>query len=259
MDLPSILESLLVASEAPLSSSELARLVRARAAEFSEDSITENPENAPASDSPEQVLDLEALAQTTEEEIVTALTSLNGTYEKSGRSFVAAERAKGWKIYTKADYAGFVKLLFPGRKPERLSPPAMETLAIIAYRQPVTKSALEAVRGVSCDGMLQKLLDRELIKISGRADLPGRPLLYATTELFLEHFGITDIEELPNIELPDGTEEDESCENRADKTPTEDAETQLVLSAVEKPAEEVPSEKNDSEEPSAEAPSGEEE
>ncbi|MFT6594195.1 MAG: hypothetical protein ACJAT3_000156, partial [Akkermansiaceae bacterium] len=84
-------------------------------------------------------------------------------------------------------------------------------------------------------------------------------------ELFLEHFGITDIEELPNIgelrkvELPDGTEEDESCENRADKTPTEDAETQLVLSAVEKPAEEVPSEKNDSEEPSAEAPSGEEE
>ena len=74
----------------------------------------------------------------------------------------------------------------------------METLAIIAYRQPVTKSALEAVRGVSCDGMLQ-LLDRELIIISGRADLPGRPLLYATTELFLEHFGITEIDELPNI------------------------------------------------------------
>jgi segregation and condensation protein B len=113
--------------------------------------------------------------------------------------------------------------------------------------------------------MLQKLLDRELIKISGRADLPGRPLLYATTELFLEHFGITDIEELPNIgelrkvELPDGTEEDESCENRADKTPTEDAETQLVLSAVEKPAEEVPSEENASEEPSVKASSGEEE
>ena len=76
---------------------------------------------------------------------------------------VVAERSKGWKIYTRSDYAGFVKLLFPGRKPERLSPPAMETLAIIAYRQPVTKSALEAVRGVSCDGMLQKLLDRELM------------------------------------------------------------------------------------------------
>jgi segregation and condensation protein B len=121
----------------------------------------------------------------------------------------------------------------------------METLAIIAYRQPVTKSALEAVRGVSCDGMLQKLLDRELVKISGRADLPGRPLLYATTELFLEHFGITDIEELPNIgelrkvELPDGTEEDGDEEKQEQTTSTEEAETQLALSAVEKPAEEA--------------------
>ena len=178
MDLPSILESLLVASESPLPSPELARLVRARAAEFSEDSITENPENAPAPDSPERVLDLEALAETSENEIKDALVELNKIYETSGRSFVVAERSKGWKIYTRADYAGFVKLLFPGRKPERLSPPAMETLAIIAYRQPVTKSALEAVRGVSCDGMLQKLLDRELIKISGRADLPrgARPV-----------------------------------------------------------------------------------
>ncbi len=239
MDLPSILESLLVASESPLPSSELARLVRARATEFSEDSITENPENAPSPDSPERALDLDALTETIEDEINAALSELNQIYEKSGRSFIVAERAKGWKIYTRPDYAGFVKLLFPSRKPERLSPPAMETLAIIAYRQPVTKSALEAVRGVSCDGMLQKLLDRELVKITGRADLPGRPLLYATTELFLEHFGITDIEELPNIgelrkvELPDGTEDDEKSEQ---PTTTEEAETQLALSAIEKPA-----------------------
>lgn len=245
MDLPSILESLLVASESPLPSSELARLVRARAAEFSEDSITENPENAPAADSPERVLDLEALAEAGENEIKDALIELNKIYETNGRSFEVAERSKGWKIYTRADYAGFVKLLFPGRKPERLSPPAMETLAIIAYRQPVTKSALEAVRGVSCDGMLQKLLDRELVKISGRADLPGRPLLYATTELFLEHFGITDIEELPNIgelrkvELPDGTQEDGDDEKQEPPTSTEEAETQLALSAVEKPAAEA--------------------
>ncbi|MDF1710930.1 MAG: SMC-Scp complex subunit ScpB [Akkermansiaceae bacterium] len=263
MDLPSILESLLVASESPLPSPELARLVRARAAEFSEDSITENPENAPAPDSPERVLDLNALAEIGEDEVKAALAELNEIYEKSGRSFVVAERSKGWKIYTRADFAGFVKLLFPGRKPERLSPPAMETLAIIAYRQPVTKSALEAVRGVSCDGMLQKLLDRELVKISGRADLPGRPLLYATTELFLEHFGITDIEDLPNIgelrkvELPDGTEDEE--DKKQETTSAEDAETQLALSAVEKPsnktaepsqgeAEEPPSEDSDSSE-----------
>ncbi len=248
MDLSSIIESLLIASETPLPSSEIARLIRARAAEFAEDSITENPENAPSADSPERALDLDALATITEQEITTALDELNKTYESSNRSFIIAQRAKGWKIFTKADYAGFVRLLFPGRKPERLSPPAMETLAIIAYRQPVTKSALEAVRGVSCDGMLQKLLDRELVKIDGRADLPGRPLLYATTELFLEHFGISDIEELPNIgelrkvELPDGTEEDEPKPEDGEEAPipnatTQEVETQLALSAIEKPTE----------------------
>lgn len=235
MDLPTIIESLLIASESPLPASELARLVRARASEFTEDSITEQGANPPTAESPENELDLEALTAITDEEIIGALGQLNETYEKSGRSFIVTERAKGWKIHTRPDYAGFVKLLFPGRAPERLSPPAMETLAIIAYRQPVTKSALEAVRGVSCDGMLQKLLDRELIIISGRADLPGRPLLYATTELFLEHFGITEIDELPNIgelrkvELPDGTEDEEK-----DKPSPEEAEKQLALSAVEK-------------------------
>lgn len=241
MDLPTIIESLLIASESPLPASELARLVRARASEFTEDSITEQGANPPTAESPENELDLEALTAITDEEIIGALGQLNETYEKSGRSFIVTERAKGWKIHTRPDYAGFVKLLFPGRAPERLSPPAMETLAIIAYRQPVTKSALEAVRGVSCDGMLQKLLDRELIIISGRADLPGRPLLYATTELFLEHFGITEIDELPNIgelrkvELPDGTEDEEK-----NKPSPEEAEKQLALSAVEKSKKENP-------------------
>lgn len=233
MDLSTILESLLIASEAPLPSSELARLVRARAAELSDDSITENPELQAIPDSPESKLDFTTLAKTTEQEVLAAMTELNRSYTTSGRSFLAAERSKGWKIYTLPDYAGFARHLFPSRKPERLSGPAMETLAVIAYRQPVTKSAIEAVRGVSCDGMLQKLLDRELVKIAGRADLPGRPLLYSTSDLFLEHFGITDIEDLPNIgelrqvELPDGTEEDEQ--------PIEDPEKQLALSAIETP------------------------
>jgi segregation and condensation protein B len=259
MDISSILESLLVASEAPLPSSELARLIRARAAELSDDSITENPELRAAPNSPESELDIPLLTKTSENEIDTAIGELNHSYELTGRSFIIAERAKGWKIYTLAEYSGFVRHLFPGRKPERLSAPAMETLAVIAYRQPVTKSAIEAVRGVSCDGMLQRLLDRELVKINGRADLPGRPLLYATTELFLEHFGITNIEDLPNIgelrqiKLPDGTEKEE-------KEETIDAEKQLALSAVESPP---ASEK--SEEPSSNSedfanpePSGEE-
>ncbi|RYD65003.1 MAG: SMC-Scp complex subunit ScpB, partial [Verrucomicrobiaceae bacterium] len=90
---------------------------------------------------------------------------------------------------------------------------AMETLAIIAYRQPITKAAIEAVRGVACDGMLQKLLDRELVRIGGRAELPGRPLLYETTEMFYEHFGIRSIDDLPNaqelrrVKLPEAPSE----------------------------------------------------
>ena len=103
----------------------------------------------------------------------------------------------------------------------------METLAIIAYRQPITKGAIEAVRGVACDGMLQKLLDRELVRIGGRAELPGRPLLYETTELFYEHFGIRSIDDLPNatelrrVKLPEAPAESPA------------AESQLALSATE--------------------------
>ncbi len=251
MDLASILESLLVASESPLPSAELARLVRARATEFTDDAITEESEEKPTPEGPEAQLDMVALAVTTDEEVDAAIATLNETYEKSGRAFLIAQRSKGWKLYTRPEFGGFVGQLFPGRKPERLSAPAMETLAITAYRQPITKSALEAVRGVSCDGMLQKLLDRELVRIEGRADLPGRPLLYATTDLFLEHFGIADIEELPNIgelrkvELPTGEEEETPSEGQATAA---DAEKQLALSAVEKPAETS----EDAPEPSAE-------
>jgi segregation and condensation protein B len=105
----------------------------------------------------------------------------------------------------------------------------METLAIVAYRQPITKAAIEAVRGVSCDGMIQKLLDRDLVRISGRADLPGRPLLYQTTDLFFEHFGINNIDDLPNaselrrVKLPEANDSIALAE---------DGEKQLALSAI---------------------------
>jgi segregation and condensation protein B len=89
--------------------------------------------------------------------------------------------------------------LFPAPKPARLSSPALETLAIIAYRQPITRADVEAVRGVTIDGVLQTLMERGLVKISGRAEIPGRPLLYETTEFFLDHFGLRNLEELPNV------------------------------------------------------------
>ena len=195
MELSLIVEALLIASSEPLSAEELARLVRARVAEAEDVHQRESDDGGEPAPLPDW---LTALATVGSAEIQIAIQQLNTVYTQSSRSFSLMERGKGWKFYTTAQYGDFVRQLFPGRKPERLSGPAMETLAIVAYRQPITKAAIEAVRGVSCDGMLQKLLDRDLVRIGGRADLPGRPLLYETTDLFYEHFGIRSIDDLPN-------------------------------------------------------------
>lgn len=226
MELSSIVEALVTSSDEPLSSEEIARLVRARVAE-AEDILARKTEEGETS---EPLPDwMTALAELAEEQVNAAIADLNKAYDETSRAFSLREGAKGWRIFTRVEYGEFVKQLFPGRKPERLSAPAMETLAIIAYRQPITKAAIEAVRGVSCDGMLQKLLDRELVRIGGRADLPGRPLLYETTGLFYEHFGIRSIDDLPNagelrkVKLPEPKEESSNL-------PPEE---QLALSATQ--------------------------
>jgi len=195
MQLSAIVEALLVASQDPLAAEEIARLVRARVAEADDVRLRETEEGKSPAALPDWLM---ALAATSSEEVVKALAELNAHYAEQQRSFTLLERPKGWKLYTRIEFGDFVRQLFPGRKPERMSGPAMETLAIIAYRQPITKAAIEAVRGVACDGMIQKLLDRDLIRIGGRAELPGRPLLYETTDLFFEHFGIRTIDDLPN-------------------------------------------------------------
>ena len=227
MQLSAIVEALLLASQNPLTSDEIARLVRARVAEAEDVKARETEEGKATADLPEWLTDL---ATTSSDHISQAIAAINQTYQETGRAFTVLERPKGWKLYTKVEYGDFVRQLFPGRKPERMSGPAMETLAIIAYRQPITKAAIEAVRGVACDGMIQKLLDRDLIRIGGRAELPGRPLLYETTDLFFEHFGIRSIDDLPNaselrkVKLPEP-------EDAAAK-PAADTEQQLALSAT---------------------------
>lgn len=229
MQISSIVESLLIASQTPLASEEIARLVRARVAEAEDVRHREIEEGKELPALPEWLL---ALAATTPEIIAGAIQELNQSYEESQRAFTILERTNGWKLYTRLEYGDFVRQLFPGRKPERMSGPAMETLAIIAYRQPITKAAIEAVRGVACDGMIQKLLDRDLIRIGGRAELPGRPLLYETTDLFFEHFGIRSIDDLPNaselrkVKLPEPEE----------AKPAVDAEQQLAFSTIAEPA-----------------------
>jgi segregation and condensation protein B len=229
MQLSAIVEALLIASQNPLTAEEIARLVRARVAEADDIRTRETEDGKDAPALPDW---LAALAATSSEHVTDAIPQLNHSYQENHRSFTILERPKGWKLYTRVEYGDFVRQLFPGRKPERMSGPAMETLAIIAYRQPITKAAIEAVRGVACDGMIQKLLDRDLIRITGRAMLPGRPLLYETTDLFFEHFGIRSIDDLPNatelrkVKLPDP-----EASQLAD-----DSEQQLALSAVGSPA-----------------------
>ncbi|PYJ94632.1 MAG: SMC-Scp complex subunit ScpB [Verrucomicrobia bacterium] len=140
------------------------------------------------------------LARVSEAEIAAALEQLKMEYVQQQRAFQLIEKADGWQLASDPAFAKWVRQLFPVPKPARLSAPALETLAIIAYRQPITRADVEAVRGVNIDGVLQTLMERGLVKIAGRAEVPGRPLLYETTHFFLDHFGLRSLDELPNVE-----------------------------------------------------------
>jgi segregation and condensation protein B len=178
MTLPNIVEALLFSAQRPLATAEITEAVREGGAEH----------------------DPNQFAKVREAEVAAALQQLKIEYVEQQRAFQLVEKAEGWQLVTAPVYATWVGQLFPGPKPARLSAPALETLAIIAYRQPITRADVEAVRGVTIDGVLQTLMERGLVKISGRAEIPGRPLLYETTQFFLEHFGLRDLDELPNAE-----------------------------------------------------------
>jgi segregation and condensation protein B len=180
MTLPHVLEALLFSAQKPLTAAEL-RAALTSAGET--DDLVPNE-----------------FARVKEAEIAVALEQLKVEYTLAPPGFQLVEKADGWQLVSHPDCARWVRQLFPGPKPARLSPPALETLAIIAYRQPITRADVEAVRGVTIEGVLQNLMERGLVKISGRAELPGRPLLYETTQFFLEHFGLRDLNELPNAE-----------------------------------------------------------
>lgn len=126
-----------------------------------------------------------------------AMEEISAELEESGAVYSLLQSSSGFKFAISKDYAEWVRLLRNDPRPQRLSRAALETLAIIAYRQPVTRAEIEAIRGVNADGAIGRLTEKELIYISGRADLPGRPLQYATTQNFLDYAGISSLEELP--------------------------------------------------------------
>lgn len=130
-------------------------------------------------------------------DIIRCLSTLQEEY-RDGRGFYLAEVAEGYQFRTRPRYATYLQKLYKIKAP-KFSQPALETLAIIAYRQPITRAEIEALRGVDAGGVVKTLLDKKLIKIVGKKDVPGRPLIYGTSKEFLEAFGLKDLKSLPTL------------------------------------------------------------
>lgn len=177
MELKFILEAVLFAAQKPMSPREL-REVLAAAVEHAEEA--------------------KAFKKVKEEQVLQLLDELEKEYLQMVRSYRLMCVAGSWQFVSLPEYAPWLKALVGEKaRPPRLSQPGLETLAIIAYRQPLTRSEIEQIRGVSVDGVMQTLLERGLIEAVGRAEVVGRPMTYGTTPLFLEYFGLRSLEDLP--------------------------------------------------------------
>lgn len=128
-----------------------------------------------------------------------ALKQLQEQLDQEGRGIQLVKVAGGYRLVTKADYAPWLKRLDKAKAAQKLSRSALESLAIIAYKQPLVRSEVEEIRGVETSGVLRTLLERKLIRIVGRKEVPGRPIMYGTTKFFLEHFGLQDLSQLPPL------------------------------------------------------------
>ncbi len=175
----------------------------------------------------------------------TLVDDLNAEYVAQQRAFEICEVSGGYQMRTHSEYASYLQQLCSTR-PLRLSNAALETLAIVAYRQPLTRAEVENVRGVDAGPVMRSLLERKLLKLAGHREVPGRPMLYATTKRFLEVFGLADLEDLPTLReleelvaVPDdtgdalATDEAESLDAEIDTDPETAAETEVSLEDVE--------------------------
>jgi len=179
MELKHILEAILFSAQHPLSPKEL-RDVLIGAAEHSEDAT------------------VKALKKTSFEAITAALEELAREHEQAARTYRLICVAGSWQFVSQPEFAPWIKALVGHKsRPPRLSQPALETLSVIAYRQPCTRAEVEQVRGVAVDGVMQTLLERNLVEAVGRAEVIGRPITYGTTRGFLEYFGIKSLDDLP--------------------------------------------------------------
>jgi segregation and condensation protein B len=193
-----------------------------------------------ATDEPLTVEKMSSLLGVEKRIIRDTLLELSVEYEREERSFELRELAGGFELFTRREFAPLISLLYRGRKPPRLSQAALETLAVIAYKQPVTQPEISVIRGVDVEGVLETLLTRGLIEERGRREGAGRPILYGTTQNFLRYFQLKGIEDLQGkIESPSltdsGLPEQELPESVDKETPSE-SETEEVSQHRDQPS-----------------------
>ena len=172
------IEALLFASERPLTADEIKQA-------FSTD---EAQGSASAGEEKVDFADIEE-----------RLEALKSDYETQRRGFKLFQIAGGWQLVTDERFAPQLKRFYQSREKKRLSQASLETLSVIAYKQPATRADIEFIRGVNVDGAVKTLLEKGLVRIVGRKEVPGRPMLYGTTQEFLEHFGLSSIKQLPAL------------------------------------------------------------
>ena len=141
----------------------------------------------------------EIISHVGEREMKKSITRIGDKYQETSSPFEIVEVAGGYQIVTRPDYSDWIRKLYISRTKNRLTQRALETLAIIAYKQPITKTEVESIRGVNADTVIRTLIERKLITVTGREKAPGNPLLYGTTRHFLEYFGLKDISDLPKL------------------------------------------------------------
>jgi len=180
MELKFILEAILFSAQKPLSPKELRDVFAAAVEHGGGDEA------------------VRGLKKVKEDQLTAALEELARDHEAANRSYRLVCVAGAWQFVTQPEYAAWLKALVGHKtRPPRLSQPALETLSIIAYRQPITRAEIEQIRGVTVDGVMQTLLERGYVEQAGRAEVVGRPMTYGTTPLFLEYFGLRSLEDLP--------------------------------------------------------------
>lgn len=222
-DLKNLLKALLISTGDPLDPKEVQKLItrfaEERAAEKKEAGEEETTSGEGAGEAVPTLVPVNQIRETFEQ--------LGRELEAAGDVYRVLEGPQGFRLTTAPVYADWVRLLRNEPRPVKLSPAALETLAIIAYRQPVTRAEMETIRGVAVDSAVNRLLELELVQVTGRAELPGRPIQYGTTERFLDFAGIKSIEELPASDVISHQQLDTWIRQANQQSPVSDADVGL--------------------------------